>query len=177
MCTPYSAWQRLNKHRRDPKVVEKEKAKADEHLRFVCSLYMKQIKAGRYFLHEHPAQASSWQMDCIKEVMKHPTVDFAIMDQCQYGQQDESGQPIKKPTQWMSNSNEILKQLQNRCVGRGGWCSLGGRAPSMLGKHSEKSGNVPIQALRSYPHRMQEPDEGGWSHAGRDIWDTSARCV
>ena len=149
MCTAYCAWQRLNKHRRDPAVVEEEKAKADAHLKFVCRLYLKQVQAGRYFLHEHPATATSWQEDCVEEVMRQPGVDYAVMDQCQYGQTAENGQPVKKPTKWMSNSEEILKQLQNRCAGRGGWCSLGGTHQVCSGSTARKAALYPFKLCKA----------------------------
>ena len=119
MCTAYCAWQRLNKHRRDPAVVEEDKAKADAHLKFVCRVNLKKIQTGMYLRHEHPAQATSWHEDCVEDVMNQPGVYYAVMDQCQYGQTAENGQPVKQPTKWMSNAAEILKQLQNRCTGRG----------------------------------------------------------
>ena len=47
-------------------------------------------------------------------------VSSITMDQCQYGQKDEKGNPIKKPTRWMSNCPSILSSLSKRCTGNGG---------------------------------------------------------
>ena len=58
----------------------------------------------------------------MKEVMDLPGVDYIDMHQCQYGQVDGHGNPIKKPTRWMSNSKWILEALKERCKGWGGWC-------------------------------------------------------
>ena len=149
MCTAYCAWQRINALRRDPKLVAQEKAKADMHLEFVCRMYKKQIEAGRYFLHEHPAQASSWNEECIKELLRHQSVDCSIMDQCQYGQKDDEGQPIKKPTKWMSNADEVLTQLRNRCRGSGGWCSLGGRHQMCSGSKARKAALYPFKFCKA----------------------------
>ena len=44
-------------------------------------------------------------------------------DQCQYGQQDREGNPMKKPTTFMTNSVHIGQALDGRCTGRGGACS------------------------------------------------------
>ena len=74
MCTAFSAWRKLNEHKRDPEVVKKELAKAMVRLRFVCQLYALQAAAGRYFLHEHPVAASSWKELCILEVLGPPKV-------------------------------------------------------------------------------------------------------
>ena len=60
-CTPFS---RLNTNMNFPKmpkhVVEAKLAEGRRRLRFVISLYQLQLQAGRHFLHEHPAGASSW---------------------------------------------------------------------------------------------------------------------
>ena len=53
----------------------------------------------------------------MKEVMDLPGVDYIDMHQCQYGQVDAHGNPIKKPTRWMSNSKWILQALSERCKG------------------------------------------------------------
>ena len=36
---------------------------AIEHVRFVVKLYQILAEAGRWFLHEHPARASWWDLD------------------------------------------------------------------------------------------------------------------
>ena len=63
----------------------------------------KQWKKGRYFLFEHPAGASSWEEECVKEVMKLKGVQVVTIDQCQYGleSRDAEGgvdQPRKQPS-------------------------------------------------------------------------------
>ena len=60
MCTAFSTWQRINNLIRDPVTVAAEKRRAVQHLSFCVELYREQLKHGRYFLHEHPAYASSW---------------------------------------------------------------------------------------------------------------------
>ena len=59
MCTAFSTWQRINNKIRDPVTVKGELKRARQHLEFCVELYREQAKAGRYFLHEHPAYASS----------------------------------------------------------------------------------------------------------------------
>ena len=122
MCTAFSAWQKLNAHRRDPELVRKEFARAMVRLKFVCKLYAIQVAAGRYFLHDHPVAASSWKEQCVQEILRLPGVQRVNGDQCQFGQQTAAGSPVKKPTGWMSNAEEILHMLRLRCTGRGGKC-------------------------------------------------------
>ena len=90
MCTKFSSWQRISRRRtKDPRRLKQERAEAVKHLEFVCHLYKKQAKAGRWFLHEHPAQADSWGEQCVRDVMKIKDADIVVMDQCQYGQGDD----------------------------------------------------------------------------------------
>ena len=112
LCTAFSTWQYLNNAKADPEKVARAWAAAMVHLNFSCEIYQIQIDEGRYFLHEHPAKATSWRQRCAVRVMNDPNVDVVESDQCQYGQKDQStGDPIKKPTKCMSNSTEILKSL------------------------------------------------------------------
>ncbi len=60
VCTAWSAWQRINKFLcKDQEKMRRLKVQAAVHLEFVVDLYRDQIERGRYFLHEHPMQASS----------------------------------------------------------------------------------------------------------------------
>ena len=58
---------------------------------FAASLYLEQIHAGRYFLHEHPRHASSWKVPAMEELIRIPGVTFTYGDQCQYGAQVAHG--------------------------------------------------------------------------------------
>ena len=61
-CTMFCALQNLNKSKRDEGVFTKRLENAKRHIRFCIELYMMQVNGGRFFLHEHPDSASSWQM-------------------------------------------------------------------------------------------------------------------
>ena len=147
MCTAFCAWQRLNATRRDPESVRREYNKAMVHLEFVCQLYRDQVSAKRYFLHEHPDSASSWQERCITALLATATVDRCVGDQCCYGQNDRRGGAVKKPTGWMSNSPEVLLALSKRCQGRAGLCSVTGEP------HVPCSGKVARNAA-IYPAKL-----------------------
>ena len=78
------------------------------------------MDAGRYFLHEHPKDATSWNTAPIKEVMRLPNVRKITADMCAFGmvQEDELGTAlIKKPTGFMSNSPCIINRLKKNCTG------------------------------------------------------------
>ncbi len=149
-CTPYSTWQRLNamRHGWPEGEVERRRVAGDVHLRFVCELYKLQLDGGRYFLHVNPDQATSWQRTSIVDILQDERVKIAASDQCQYGQRSRCGDPVRKPTGWMSNSPEILKKLSKRCHGRRGACSRRGG-----GRHATASGRLAREAA-VYPFKL-----------------------
>ena len=93
-CKAFSTWQALNAMRHGPEVaarLERAKTEAMVHLRFVVELYWEQLLGGRYFLHEHPAAATSWQEKSMQQLMRAPGVQRVVADQCQYGAEVVSG--------------------------------------------------------------------------------------
>ena len=114
--------QHINNSKRDPSLVAKEYARGLSHLKFCCELNKYQVAHGRYFLHEHPAQAMSWCTKEVKRILDLEGVARTVGHQCQYGAEYD-GHPIKKPTGFMSNSPEIRKSLSKTCSGRFGQCS------------------------------------------------------
>ena len=167
MCTAFCLWQKLNAVRGDPIKIKKAWTEAMVHLNFACEIYAMQIQAGRYFLHEHPAYATSWQQSCVNKLLKHEDVSTVIGDQCQYGQRAKgTDDPIKKPTRWMSNAPKILEMLGRRCKGRGGACSMGGFHRLCSGGRAREAAIYPfalckaiLQGIRNqmrHDHRLQE---------------------
>ena len=66
---------------------------------------------------------------------------------------------MKKPTKWMSNSPEVLKALEQRCAGRGGVCSAGGRHRLASGGRARAAAIYPFQLckaiLRGFRNQMR----------------------
>ena len=89
------------------------------HLRVACKLYKKHISRGKFFLHEHPRLARSWDQKPVKDILKLPNVGTTVCDQCAYGlvSKTDGGEaiPAQKPTMWMSNSPAMLSELSLRC--------------------------------------------------------------
>ena len=153
MCTAFSTWQRLNYAKSsDPTEMHRAFTRACLHIEFVAELYREQVRGCRYFLHEHPRFASSWELECMKQLESLPQVGIVRADQCQYGAEaqrgPQKGQPVKKPTGFMSNSCELLKALSRRCAGQGNRCSRPGG-----GGHATCSGNVCKDAA-IYPREL-----------------------
>ena len=90
------------------------------HLLFCARLYREQIGQGRYFLHEHPKSACSWQEKCMKSLINDPLVMRTEIDQCAYGlvSKDELGEgPARKPTSFLTNSVAMANVLSKKCGG------------------------------------------------------------
>ena len=110
MCTAFSNIQNLDKAKRDPKIVAAEIEKARVHLRWCCHLYQRQIDTGAYFLREHLRLATSWREPEITSILRQQGVDKVTGDQCQLGQQTDSGDALKKPTGFMSNAPRLFRK-------------------------------------------------------------------
>ena len=56
-----------------------------------------------------------WSKPCVFEVLQVRGVARITADQCQLGQEAEGGEPVRTPTGFMSNCEDILEQLNHRC--------------------------------------------------------------
>ena len=69
-CTDWSSWNvGINHKKMTPEEVARRMAEARVHLKFVVRLYRRQLAAGRHFLHEHPAGATSWREDYMVKLL------------------------------------------------------------------------------------------------------------
>jgi hypothetical protein len=118
-CTVFSALQALNKGRTPIKEQQRKLIEGTILLNFATDVYRWQVKRGRYFLHEHPATATSWKLPEVHHLLSHPKVDCIVSDMCMFGMKtkDEQGcdGPVRKPTRWMTNVPCLAKQLNRRC--------------------------------------------------------------
>ena len=83
MCSPFSNLQHLNAAQGVD--VQALARKGIQHLLFCAKLYRKQHEAGRLFLHEQPANSSSWRLWVIRTIAELPGVQYIECDQCAYG--------------------------------------------------------------------------------------------
>ena len=75
-CGPFSQLANLNKHK--PKF-HALLAEGMRHLSIVSEVYRYQLRKRRYFCHEHPALASSWETTMMKAVSKYANVISAYI--------------------------------------------------------------------------------------------------
>ena len=120
MCTWFSALQHFNKGKVDTAEWEAGFQRAVEHIKFVFELYDLQVRGGRYFLHEHPAQATSWQLPTVVELCsRYPHLYAVIGAMCAFGLttpgEDGKEQPAQKLTRWLTNSPFLAATLERKC--------------------------------------------------------------
>jgi len=175
MCRAFCTWQALNrvKHAHSDERIKREMTRATVHLDFVIELYEDQMKRGGYFLHEHPLGATSWQHDRVRRLLQRDDVQRVGSDQCQFDAEAHGkgidGEPVKKPTGWMSNAPEVLKVLNKRCSGRGGACSRpkGGRHVLATGRIATEAAIYSDELCRSIIQGMKmQMKEDGLLHPG-----------
>ena len=122
MCAHWSSIMNLNYAKMSKEKKEELLEKARVHLRFVCQLYKLQHREGRYYLHEHPAGAKSWQEECVRKVRIFTGGEVLLIDQCEYGlmtNAEGGGQlPARKRTAFLTNCPAMALTLSKRCSGR-----------------------------------------------------------
>ena len=130
-------------------------------MKFVAKLYELQTGAGRLFLHEHSATASSWQLNRIMKLAAKENVQIATADLCMFGLKTMStnaGEAIrevfaKKPTKFMTNSARIAEELSRRCKG------LHRHQRLMGGKKSRSCGEGSTRTMQSDMQRSTAGEE------------------
>ena len=120
MCTWFSVLQQLNKGKKDPEEWEQGFQRAVEHIKFVFELYDMQVRGGRYFLHEHPATATSWKLpEVVEFCARYPHLYAVTSAMCQFGLTtiggDGAEQPALKLTRWLTNSPFLAATLEKKC--------------------------------------------------------------
>ena len=110
-CNFMSQILNIMKNKMAPQRREELRATGRRYLQTACAAYMSQIRRGKYFLHEHPWGAESWQEDCVREVAAQPGVRIVKGPQCKYHLQgyDRYGNHgfIRKYTGFITNLPEL----------------------------------------------------------------------
>ena len=155
-CTAFTTWQALNEAKStDPEAYRVAKKRATAHIEFMIEMYREQLEDGHYFLHEHPRYATSWQLKAMQDLMAMPGVQLAHGDQCQYGAEAKrgafKGQPIMKPSGFLTNSLALHHALSRRCNGANGQCSRpgGGRHTLCSGRNAKDAAVYPRGLCRA----------------------------
>ena len=121
MCTFFSSLRRLNWSQMDSRDAAMCWKEAVSHLEFSIELYREQMEAGRVFLHEHPLEAASWELEAIQMLCADPRITRTDALQCLLNVRikdvDGQWQCAQKATGCITNSRALASQLQVRCRG------------------------------------------------------------
>ncbi len=121
MCTACSLLQNLSKDKGNIDQKKQLLTRAIKHVHFCITLYWEQLKNGRYFLHEHPDTATSWQLPAMVQLLSHPGVIRTRGHMCAYGMNSEDADGeglVHKPTGWATNSPYVAEQVSKLCSNR-----------------------------------------------------------
>ena len=120
-CTMFSTMQNLNFHKMNEKQFKAHMEDAIMHFAFAVLLCIRQAKARRLFLLEHPVGASSWSLKMTKLLSAIPGVRRVNFDFCMLGMlsRDNDGiAPAKKRISIMTNSLTVAQELEKyQCDG------------------------------------------------------------
>ncbi len=155
MCGSFSATQNLNYVNMTEAEVKQKLEQALEHVRFSVELCMMQHTAGRLFVFEHPAGASSWESRLLKELHSREGVMRVNFDFCMAGMMtgNKPGDgkrlyPVKKRTGLLTNSNAVYTLFrQVQCSGLHQHHDILGRT-SECQKYPEKFSKLICEAAR-----------------------------
>ena len=113
-CTAFSSLNHLwNYPKLDRQEKERRLAVGRAFVTHAMQCARVQWEEGRYFLYEHPATASSWQLGEVKAVEALPGVKCVVFDQCMTGLKSKVGKfHMCKRTRLMTNSKFILEKFQ-----------------------------------------------------------------
>ena len=118
-CTMYRSMQNLNLGKMLPAVKAQRFQEAHCLLDFAMMLAQNRINENRFFCHEHPQKATSWQGESVRRILQNPGVQLVAFDQRRVGlKTPESGQPLRKRTTLLTNSPAIVNlfsPLQCNC--------------------------------------------------------------
>ena len=127
-CTMFSMLQELNLHihRHDDEWLrgfDERWNAAVQHIDFCVRLYRHQLSEGRHFIHEHPRDAKSWNVESMRDLLRDQRVTWVEGHMCQFGMTapiSGSGGEVgyaKKPTGFLSSSRHVAEELNRYCDG------------------------------------------------------------
>ena len=114
-CTAFSKLQLWNFPRMKRKKVIQMLQLGVAHLELVCEIIKWQINRGGYVVFEHPRGASSWEQECIQEVLRMEGMMLVECDMCEFGLNVTGEGLNKKPTTLATNSPCIAKKMARKC--------------------------------------------------------------
>ena len=170
MCGPFSSLNYWNYRKSDEQTVKQKLESALTHLKFSLEFCIRQYKAGRCFVFEHPAAASSWTTQLVQRVLSLEGVFLAKFDFCQLGMTTPGahgeGLPAKKRTAVFTNSKNIAEVLRlAQCQGVHAHEPLVGGRAKACEAYPEKFVQLMIEAIK------KEIEDAKWTRALAEQFD------
>jgi hypothetical protein len=81
-CTSFCPLLRLKLSAEE--IRERQRLEGEPRVRICMEAYMRQLKAGRHFLHEHPAGSASWDMPEVQALANDPRVFVVQGPMCRW---------------------------------------------------------------------------------------------
>eukprot|EP00973_Karenia_brevis_P012630 1713512-Karenia_brevis.AAC.1 len=166
----------------DPDEAQRRWREALIHLNFCVQVYKLQIEGGRYFLHEHPTGASSWQMPSIESVLRKHGVIRTKAHQCAYNLMSKDGEGVGlayKPTSFMTNAPFIAEELQRRCTNTSG--GVKHRHVQLVNGRARKAQEYPDQSCeaicRGIMNQKHHDERGEFLIGILDMDETNQRDI
>ena len=121
-CGPFSSWMNVNFTSKSDKEVQEILWEAMRHLSFAVELCLEQAGNGRFYLLEHPCQATSWQTGIMERLLFMKGAYRFNFDFCTLGMKsvDSDGKAglVKKRTGLVTNSHHVAGLLEKaQCRG------------------------------------------------------------
>ena len=104
-----------------PKDLARREQDAMALLQFSLQLGRIQQSAGRAFVHEHPAKATSWRVPELVNMINSGDFNTLYFDMCRFGLRSPHGALMKKPTMLLYAGLPNLREylgLRCRCIHR-----------------------------------------------------------
>ena len=90
------------------------------HLDCVVQVYRDQMRRGKYFLHEHPETAESWNTPVMRGLSNENGVYRLVGHMCRFNMvlRDDDGRSKKvlKPTGWLTNAWWVGRAVGQKCT-------------------------------------------------------------
>lgn len=152
----------------------KKRAQERIFLELTDELFQVQWSNGDDALAENPLASYAFKEAPIQRILRHPDVSVGVSHGCQFGLRSvQSGLLLKKPTLWISTSQEICEELSKRCPNRPGkkYHDHGECQGGCVTQHAAKYTPEMAQAIhKGYVRTLKRKDPGYLMKTLKRIW-------
>ena len=123
-CAPFTVLRNINRSYLNTKENQEKRQRGEDHLHLCIERYRGQVRRKRYFLHEHPAGADSWDDEEMQRLQQEPGVYTVSGPMCAWGMSIHAKRKgnglVYKNTKWVTDSKEIAAVVDQHCCSRRG---------------------------------------------------------